>query len=81
MCDKLARSTAAAEVCVPEALQWHGRNEATMLRLARSGHACSDYHPGQFFFINVPSISLNEWHPFTASAVLDDGLVFYIKKV
>lgn len=38
-----------------------------------------DYEAGQFFFVNIPSLSLSEWHPFTASAVLDDSLVFYIK--
>ena len=39
------------------------------------------YQPGQFYFINIPEISLNQWHPFTASAVMDTGLVFFIKKI
>ena len=39
------------------------------------------YQPGQFYFINIPEISLNQWHPFTASAIVDTGLVFFIKKL
>jgi ferredoxin-NADP reductase len=60
---------------VPDALEWQTRSGSTMLRLPRP----EVYEPGQYFFINIPAISLNEWHPFTASAVLDDSLIFYIK--
>ena len=39
-----------------------------------------NYKPGQFYFVNIPEISINEWHPFTATAMLDDGgLLFFIK--
>lgn len=81
LCDKLSRSVAAAECFAPQALQYHPRNDATMLKLSHTGGRCAQYQPGQYFFINIPAISLSEWHPFTASAVLDDGIVFYIKKV
>ena len=69
----------AAQLYAAEAVEWHDRNSVAMIRLAR--HALPTYEPGQFFFLNVPEISLNEWHPFTASAVLDDSIVFYVKKM
>jgi hypothetical protein len=46
-----------------------------------SSDSLPHYQPGQYFFINIPCISLNEWHPFTASAVLDDGILLYIKSM
>lgn len=75
--DKLVRSVQAACMLVPSKLEWHARSGVVMLRLKRD--ACVDVQPGQYFNINIPSISLNEWHPFTASAVLPDGIYFYIK--
>jgi predicted ferric reductase len=60
-------------------MEWHARTGTTMIKLHRSSFL--NYEPGQFFFVNIPRVSLNEWHPFTASAVLDDSIVFYIKKI
>ena len=39
-----------------------------------------DHGTGQYFFINVPAISLIEWHPFSvASSPLDDTSCFHMK--
>ncbi len=71
---------ACSQCLLPDALEWHPQNGATMLRFSQEAvQSLGGYEPGQFFFVNIPYISLSEWHPFTASAVLEDGLVFYIK--
>lgn len=77
LCDKLSRGISSSIVVRPETVEWHPRSCSTMLRIAREH--CPFYEAGQYFFINIPSLSLHEWHPFTASAVLDDGLIFYVK--
>lgn len=79
LCDKWVRGVAASRCFVPTELSWHERNRTTMIKL--SSDSLPGYKPGQYFFINIPCISLNEWHPFTASAVLDDGIVLYIKNM
>ncbi len=80
LCDKWARGVAAARVVTPSIVEWHDRNETVLIKLSFADLGGAVYHPGQYFFINIPGVSLNEWHPFTASAVLDDGIVFYIKR-
>lgn len=80
LCDKWSRSISGSRLHVPAEMEWHARNESTMLKLTHESVG-KNYEPGQYFFINIPAISLNEWHPFTASAVLDEGIVFYIKKM
>lgn len=79
LCDKWVRGIATSRLFVPTELSWHERNRTTMIKL--SSDSLPDYKPGQYFFINIPCLSLNEWHPFTASAVLDDGIVLYIKNM
>ena len=51
------------------------------MKLSKDSIARLSYEPGQYFFVNIPEISLNEWHPFTATAILDDGIVFCIKRL
>ena len=51
------------------------------MKLSRNDISHLSYEPGQYFFINIPDISLNEWHPFTATAILDDSIVFCIKRL
>ena len=80
LCDKWSRGVAAARVYIPDALEWHFPNETTLIKVSYESLDHS-YEPGQYFFVNIPDISLNEWHPFTASAVLDDGILFCIKRM
>ena len=81
MCDKWSRSIAASRMYIPQKIEWHERNETTLLKLSNESINHLSYEPGQYFFVNIPEISLNEWHPFTATAILDDGIVFCIKKM
>ena len=81
MCDKWSRGIAASRLYTPELVEWHSRNETTLLKLSHSSISHLRYEPGQYFFLNIPDISLNEWHPFTATAILDDGIVFCIKRM
>jgi hypothetical protein len=57
--DKLTRNVQAACMLVPTKLEWHARSGVVMMRLKRD--ACSDVQPGQYLFINIPTLSLNEW--------------------
>ena len=79
LCDKYSRGVAGTRHYAPENMEWHSRNGATMLKLMNKNF--ESYKPGQYFFVNIPAISLNEWHPFTASAILKDGIVLYIKRM
>lgn len=79
MCDKICRGVEASRLYTPSAVHWNERTAVVRLDLSRAD--LPNYHPGQFFFVNIPEISLNEWHPFTASAVLDTGIIFYIKRM
>ena len=46
----------------------------------QEGKALFLYHAASYAFVNVPEISLLEWHPFTiASAPTDDDISFAIK--
>ena len=76
--DKYTRSIASARTYRPDAVEYYGRSGSTMVKLTHSDFG--NYRPGQFYFVNIPEISINEWHPFTATAMLDDGgLLFFIK--
>ena len=33
------------------------------------------YKPGQYLFMNVPSVSRFQWHPFTISSTPEEGFV------
>lgn len=33
------------------------------------------YKPGQYLFLNIPSISALQWHPFTISSVAEEGFI------
>ena len=79
LCDKLSRGIQAARLIVPSSMEWNERNSVLILKLPRSTFA--SYRPGQYFFVNIPEITMNEWHPFTASAVLEDEIIFYIKRL
>jgi predicted ferric reductase len=79
LCDKLGRGIQAAHLFAPEEIEWNPRNGLVCMKISKFNYKC--YQPGQYYFINIPQISLNEWHPFTASAVLDDSIVFYIKAI
>lgn len=35
--------------------------------------------PGQYVLVNLPALGLWDWHPFSASAHVDGGLIFHIK--
>ena len=37
------------------------------------------HRPGEYYYLNVRSLSKFEWHPFSVSAVEDDMLTFHIK--
>ncbi len=57
--DKLSRGLKSAVLLVPEQIEWHAQNGITMLRMDL---ACSpNVSPGQYFFINIPQLELNEW--------------------
>lgn len=79
LCDKWARGVATTRCFEPTEFTWLESNNTTLIKL--SSDSLPDYKAGQYFFINIPCISLNQWHPFTASAVLDDGIVLYIKNM
>jgi hypothetical protein len=57
--DKLTRNVQAACMLVPTKLEWHARSGVVMLRLKRD--ACPDVKAGQYLFLNIPQLSLNEW--------------------
>eukprot|EP00048_Salpingoeca_helianthica_P012119 m.174936 g.174936 ORF g.174936 m.174936 type:complete len:912 (+) comp15329_c1_seq7:84-2819(+) len=75
--DKVSRGVRAARLCAPMAMGWVPRNG--MVRIKLGPESYKSYKPGQYFFLNIPQLSINEWHPFTASAVTSDGIIFYIK--
>eukprot|EP00048_Salpingoeca_helianthica_P012116 m.174893 g.174893 ORF g.174893 m.174893 type:complete len:910 (+) comp15329_c1_seq4:2068-4797(+) len=75
--DKISRGVRAAYLCLPKKVEWVARNNMVRIKLGPDSY--KHYQPGQYFFINIPQLSINEWHPFTASAVMDDGIIFYIK--
>lgn len=33
------------------------------------------YVPGQFVYLNIPSISAWQWHPFTITSIPEDGYI------
>ena len=77
--DKMSRGIQSARMHVPSHMEWNPQFNLIMLKLPRAHF--KTYRPGQYFFVNIPEITMNEWHPFTASAVLDDDIVFYIKRM
>ena len=57
----------------------HGENDFAHTELVLSIPGFS-YKRGQFCFINIPEISMFEWHPFTvSSAPHEDEVTFHIK--
>jgi len=80
-CIRLSRGMtqgARAQVTVVPA----GDKPVTRLKIAppQEGKALFLYHAASYAFVNVPEISLLEWHPFTiASAPTDDDISFAIK--
>jgi len=44
----------------------------TAVRVAFPKFYCASYHLGQYIFLNVPSVSLLEWHPYTLSSGPDE---------
>ena len=67
------------------------RNGASSFSLRSAEHACGvtrlvfckngfQYHCGQYAFINVPRVSVLQWHPFSiSSAPHDSDVTFHIK--
>jgi hypothetical protein len=76
--EKIHRSLQMAVCHEVDILQWHSQSTSTLVKLHPKD--TDDYEPGQYFFVNIPALSLSEWHPITASASLDGGLTFYIKE-
>jgi hypothetical protein len=75
----MSRGIQSARMYVPSYMEWNPHFGLMVLKLPRSNF--KKYEAGQYFFVNIPEITMNEWHPFTASAVLDNEIVFYIKRV
>eukprot|EP00048_Salpingoeca_helianthica_P003124 m.64117 g.64117 ORF g.64117 m.64117 type:complete len:828 (-) comp12505_c1_seq2:67-2550(-) len=75
--DKWCSVLAAAPLITPHTLEWDEITGVTTVRALRP--AGLRVKAGQYFFLNIPEISLHTWHPFTASACLQGELVFHIK--
>ena len=57
--DKLSRGVRAALLCAPAEVEWVPRNSMVRLKLGRDSYKF--YEPGQYFFVNIPQLSINEW--------------------
>eukprot|EP00047_Mylnosiga_fluctuans_P020991 m.98994 g.98994 ORF g.98994 m.98994 type:complete len:390 (+) comp8707_c1_seq1:1-1170(+) len=78
LADKVSFAVRTARAWTPAVIEYRPQCGATIVRIPRDG---LEHWPGQFYFVNVPGISLTQWHPITASASLDDTVVFHIKKM
>ena len=59
LADKLSRGIKSACLLVPEQIEWHAQNGITMLRMSLD--CAPTVNPGQYFFVNIPQLALNEW--------------------
>jgi hypothetical protein len=78
LAEKLHRSLQMSSFHTPQRVEWHPSSSAVFVKLAPTPELA--HQPGQYFFVNIPSLSLTEWHPFTASAAPDGGVALYIKQ-
>ena len=79
LCDKLSGGVQAAHMHVPTLVDWNSRSGIITLTLPRASFR--SYQPGQYFLANIPNLSLGEWRPLAASAVLADALVFHVQSI
>jgi hypothetical protein len=75
--DRAIRSARSSRLValVSSSTETYGHDRVTELVCA--GH--STCFPGQYYFLNVPEISLFQWHPFTVSAISSEQLRLHIK--
>lgn len=74
-CVRAYRSSKAVTVRNITAIHCQAAGNVTEIRCTRP----FPYYPGQYCFINIPSISLLEWHPFTISSASTYEVTFHIK--
>ena len=59
LCDRLSRGIQSSCLLIPTDVQHHTRSGIVVLKMPRAASpACQ---PGQYFFVNIPQLSLNEW--------------------
>lgn len=77
--DRLIRYYNSARTFPVVDVQVHNNGETTQITLQPNAFR---FRAGQYAFINVPSISPLEWHPFTiSSSPGDTGLTFHVKNM
>eukprot|EP00048_Salpingoeca_helianthica_P017487 m.237486 g.237486 ORF g.237486 m.237486 type:complete len:545 (+) comp21154_c0_seq1:2555-4189(+) len=76
LCDRLSRGLQSITTYTPARFEWHSASSCTFIKLEGN---LPKYTPGQYFMLNIPGVSINEWHPYSASASLDNSLIFYLR--
>jgi len=77
--DRLIRYRKSSKTFPVVDLVVHNKGDATQIILKANGFA---FRAGQYAFINIPSITPLEWHPFTISSAPDETtLTFHVKNM
>ena len=74
-CIRVYRSSRAVSVFKITAINCHSAGSVTEIRCSKQ----FNFYPGQYCFVNIPDISLLQWHPFTISSASSTEVTFHIK--
>ena len=77
LCDKWYGSVNSSWLFTPSSLTYAEETGISTMTIPRP--AWLNVDAGQYFFVNIPQISLDQWHPISWSGSLNGDIVFRIK--